>query len=69
MYDAYSPDVFLDLINPAQYEFYRSCLHSDKPTCYIEEDGNPYPLCVGRKLDICKSCSLWAGLQPDFGRE
>ena len=63
MYDVYSPEVFLDLINPVEYELYKSCLHSDKPTCYIEEEGdNPYPLCIGRGFDACKSCSFWAAL-------
>lgn len=66
MYDGFPLGESMDLIDPVEYELDRFCLDSDKPACYVEEEGNPYPLCVGRGLDACKKCSLWADLQPDL---
>ena len=30
-----------------------------RPQCYKPEKDNPYPLCIGRGLDICPQCCLW----------
>ena len=32
--------------------------------CFIPEEGNPYPLCKGRGLDICVECQLRGDYEP-----
>lgn len=35
------------------------------PTCYISEQNNPYPLCVGQGLPECEACQLRADWELD----
>lgn len=35
------------------------------PKCYISEENNLYPLCVGRGLTECKDCQLRADWEPE----
>lgn len=39
----------------------------DRPECYVPEENNPYPLCIGTGKPECEICSLWADLEPDYG--
>lgn len=36
------------------------------PSCYLPEENNPYPLCIGRGLDRCKDCGLWRDQMPSW---
>lgn len=33
--------------------------------CFIPEEDNVYPLCVGRDLPECVTCQLWANWEPE----
>ena len=33
--------------------------------CFMPEEGNPYPLCVGRGMPECAECQLRAGWEPE----
>lgn len=50
------------------YEMITGFRHPDtvrKTTpCFIPEEGNPYPLCAGRNLDICAGCALHKDTDP-----
>lgn len=37
----------------------------DKITCWLPEEDNPYPLCIGRNNQECINCQLRAGWEPD----
>lgn len=37
----------------------------EKPECFMPEENNPYPLCVGRDLPDCINCQLRADWEPD----
>lgn len=39
------------------------------PTCFMPEEDNPYPLCVGDKSRDCKHCYLWCGDPEPFDYE
>ncbi len=32
--------------------------------CFIPEENNPYPLCIGRNRDKCEGCQLRADYEP-----
>lgn len=36
-----------------------------QPLCYLEEEDNPYPLCVGRGATSCAHCCLWCDYDPE----
>lgn len=41
-------------------------LHADGCLdCFIPENGNPYPLCVGRELPECRDCQIRADWEPE----
>lgn len=33
--------------------------------CYLPEQNNPYPLCVGRGMAACAHCCIWADYEPE----
>lgn len=37
----------------------------DWEDCFIQEEYNPYPLCIGRKLKKCKECQLHKNWEPE----
>lgn len=36
-----------------------------KLECFLPEEDNPYPLCVGRNLKKCKDCQMRADWEPE----
>lgn len=40
-------------------------LVNENPPCYLPEENNPYPLCVGRGMKACAHCTLWSDYDPD----
>lgn len=36
----------------------------DNPECFVPEQNNPYPLCVGRDKPECENCQLRADWEP-----
>lgn len=36
-----------------------------EPECFIPEENNPYPLCVGRGFVSCEDCQLRADWEPE----
>lgn len=36
-----------------------------KGDCFIPEENNPYPLCIGRGLPQCEDCQVRVDWEPD----
>lgn len=34
-------------------------------SCFVPEENNPYPLCVGRGRKECENCQLRADWEPE----
>ena len=40
-----------------------------EPRCFTPEENNPYPLCVGRGLEKCENCCLYADYKTPYDRD
>ncbi len=37
----------------------------DRPDCFLPEEYNPYPLCIGQGKQECVECQLRADWEPE----
>lgn len=44
-------------------------MNNNFPPCYIPEEENPYPLCVGNGSDECEQCMIYAELESPYDEE
>lgn len=43
-------------------------VNEEKEDCFIPEENNPYPLCIGRGLKECEECQVYVGYDLDINK-